>query len=98
MCKNDIRKIWNHPNYVCKDCVYKYPILNGRGEEVEFSNVDISGGFVCRIKATGETNEDHVCYINNVRCWADEFRFGGIVIETITNDEMLSKLVGRRMR
>ena len=26
----------------------------------------------------------HVCYINGVRCWADEYRFGGIIIEACT--------------
>lgn len=83
VCKCETPFYSNHPNYVCKACVEKYPILNKKGEEVRFFNVSHTGGFYAKVLATGETNDDHICFINGVKCWADEFRFGGIVIEAI---------------
>ena len=58
----------------------KYPILNSDGDELTFHNKDIFGGFFTKNKRTGETSEDHICYINGVKCWADEYRFGGVLI------------------
>jgi hypothetical protein len=48
-----------------------------------FSNVSLSGGFVARYADTGEARESHVCFIDGVKCWADEARFGGIIIRPV---------------
>lgn len=85
ICFKNIPECSRHIRYICRTCLETYPKLNEKGEEVEFFNQGWFGGFICKIKETGETNEDHVCFINNVKCWADEYRFGGIVIEAMTN-------------
>ena len=36
-------------------------------------------GFISVINDT--IGEDHECYINNIKCYADEARFGGIVVQ-----------------
>lgn len=41
----------------------------------------MSGGFKAVVDEIQEEGEDHICYIEGVKCWADEARFGGIVIE-----------------
>jgi len=33
------------------------------------------------VDETQEESEDHARYIEGVKCWADEARFGGIIIE-----------------
>ncbi len=38
-------------------------------------------GFQATYADTGEPYDGHVCYVRSIRCWADEYRFGGIVIE-----------------
>ena len=52
------------------------------GRQLEFSNVSLSGGFQAAYADTRELRESHVCFIRGIRCWADEARFGGIVIQT----------------
>ena len=66
-------------------------ILDSFGNEVSFGNIDISGGFISYHKINNNDNEnnnkiiqkeDHMCWINNIQCYADEARFGGIVIQS----------------
>jgi hypothetical protein len=45
--------------------------------------VSLSGGYAARYADTGEPYSSHACYIDGLPCWADEARFGGIVIERI---------------
>ena len=47
----------------------------------------MSGGFKAVVDETQEEGEDHICYIEGVKCWADEARFGGIVIEPCSRPE-----------
>lgn len=90
VCKKEIELCARHPNYICRECLRTYPKLNDHGEEVTFYNVSWTGGFICKNVKTGEINEEHICYINGVRCWADEYRFGGIVIEACTEYKKLN--------
>lgn len=68
-----------YPRYLCQDCAAQASDESGR--QLEFSNVSFSGGFQAAYADTGELRESHVCFIRGVRCWADEARFGGIVIQ-----------------
>ena len=51
-----------------------------RGRALAFSNTSFSGGFAALYRDTHEECSDHVCYIDGVKCWADEAHMGGIVI------------------
>jgi len=82
-CKKHIKICHRHPKYICRECLQTYPFLNEKGQEVIFSNIDWTGGFVSRVKGSDICEADHICFINGIKCWADEFRFGGIVIEAI---------------
>jgi len=48
---------------------------------LKFYNESISGGFLGFYSDTNEKYDSHVCYIDGVKCRADEAYFGGIVIE-----------------
>ncbi|MEG5060454.1 hypothetical protein QUB60_13690 [Microcoleus sp. A2-C5] len=48
---------------------------------MKFYNVDMSGGFLARFADTKEEYPSHLCYIEGVKCWAEEGKFGGIAIE-----------------
>ena len=70
---------------ICKSCS-NLEIKDENGFTVNFQNIDWSGGF--ESLHVGEGNQiikkaEHVCYINGVKCWADEARFGGIVIQVM---------------
>jgi hypothetical protein len=41
----------------------------------------MSGGFEAIVANTKAEYASHICYIEGVKCWADEARFGGIAIE-----------------
>lgn len=42
----------------------------------------MGGGFGAMVTHTQEKYPSHICYIEGIQCWADEARFGGIVIQT----------------
>lgn len=46
-----------------------------------FGNTDLSGGFVATYADSGEIRLAHDCFVRGIHCWADEARFGGIVIQ-----------------
>jgi hypothetical protein len=47
---------------------------------VEFFN-DFNGGFLAFLADTQAEYPSHLCYIEGVKCWAEEGKFGGIAIE-----------------
>lgn len=53
------------------------------GRQLLFFNLGFFGGYGARYKDSGEKYLSHICFINGVKCYADEARFGGIVIEVI---------------
>ena len=55
------------------------PPVNENNEKMDFYNLDISGGFMSKVN--GEYSDIHTCFIKNVKCIANEARFGGIVIQ-----------------
>ena len=52
------------------------------GKSIKFFNIDYSGGFVS-IVDNQYRGEIHECYVNNIKCYADEARFGGIVVSKV---------------
>ncbi|WP_373544395.1 hypothetical protein [Chamaesiphon sp.] len=41
----------------------------------------MSGGFEAIVANTKAEYASYICYIEGVKCWADEARFGGIAIQ-----------------
>ncbi len=70
-----------YPGSVCFDCYGR--ACDSQGQKLNFFNLSMSGGFEAVIADTGEICPSHVCVINGVECWANEARFGGIVIEPL---------------
>jgi hypothetical protein len=74
-----------YPKMICQKCSNGETgkIIDSFGNEVSFGNIDISGGFTSYHKINNEIvkKEEHICLINNIKCYADEARFGGIVIQ-----------------
>ena len=76
-----------YPKMICINCSNgnKGKILDSLGNEVTFVNIDIYGGFMSLHKIDDKIVEkkEHICWINNIKCSADEARFGGIVIQIL---------------
>ncbi len=69
-----------YPSYLCRDCSRKATDENGRA--LLFGNESFSGGFVAKYADTGEARDSHICFVDGVRCVANEAHMGGIVIKT----------------
>ena len=70
-----------HPRYLCESCAGKATASDGR--LLEFGNEGLSGGFAAQYADTGEEYSSHECFVATVKCRADEYRFGGIIVEAI---------------
>jgi hypothetical protein len=85
ICTRPTNRSERYPRTICGSCVQSV-IKDEDGHTVTFENIDLSGGF--QSLHVGEGNqiikkEEHVCFVNGIKCWADEARFGGIVIQTM---------------
>jgi hypothetical protein len=84
ICDEPKRPIGRYPNYVCKSCLNNYKTLDKDGNEITYSNINWTGGISSMkngIKSEQE-NAEVFCYVNSIECFAQEARFGGIVIST----------------
>ena len=87
ICTTPVPHRERYPRAVCGDCCDKAcddsPLerLRQRGRKLNFDNVSMSGGFRAIVADTKAEYASHICYIEGVKCWADEARFGGIAIE-----------------
>ena len=78
ICDRMVMENPRYKNYVCYDCQIESPPVNENNENIEFYNIDPSGGFMSKVNNI--IGNDHICYIKNIKCYANESRFGGIVI------------------
>ena len=67
-----------YPRYVCAACAAKACSIDGR--PLRFFNLSLSGGFGAEYADTDEPYESSMCFIDGVKCLADEAHMGGIVI------------------
>ncbi len=79
ICNIEFEFTARYPKCVCKDC---YKLAAGKdGRKLSFYNLNLSGGCEAIYQDTKKIYDSHICYINGIECFADEARFGGIVIE-----------------
>ena len=81
ICNAPVTPNPRYPRYICGACYVKSTASDGR--LLAFSNVDFSGGYKAQYADTGEEYLSHDCFVGNVKCYADEARFGGIVIQVV---------------
>lgn len=79
ICRTPVAFFPRYPRYLCVQCASRAKSKDGR--LLKFSNIDLSGGFVAHYANTGELYPSHECYVDGLLCYADEHRFGGIVIQ-----------------
>jgi hypothetical protein len=77
ICEKEMLDSERYPNMICNECVEL--ALTKDGENIKFYNKDHNGGFISIVN--NNQCEIHECYINNHKCYADEARFGGIVVQ-----------------
>lgn len=83
ICGTAVQPSSRYPRHVCPDCFSE--ATDRAGRRLDFSNIDLSGGYAAHYSDTGEAYDSHDCWIRGIRCRADEARSGGIVIEAVGN-------------
>ena len=80
ICGDAVKPFERYPRYLCRKCAGRVTDKDGR--LVVFNNIDPMG-YGCEEKYidTEETYPSTVCYAGVYECWAEEARFGGIVIQ-----------------
>lgn len=81
ICSSEVRHLERYPNQVCERCQSKTSDAYGR--RLVFSNVDGSGGFIAFYRDNSAEYSHQICYIDGRKCFANEHRFGGIVVEVV---------------
>lgn len=75
-----------YPLSVCGTCCSKENIKDASGNPMWFTNTHIFGmGFASLHTIDGVVvqKEEHICFVKGVKCYAEEARFGGIVIQVV---------------
>jgi hypothetical protein len=86
ICHRSVEPSQRYPRYLCADCASRAKSKDGR--LLSFSNESFSGGFIAQYSDTGESYPSHECYVDGILCYADEHRFGGIVIQTVDSQRI----------
>ncbi len=81
ICGVPVVPLARYPHYVCETCAVKAVAPDGR--PLRFFNLSLSGGFGAEYADTDEPYDSAICYIAGVKCFANEARFGGIVIQPV---------------
>lgn len=81
ICKSEVPESSRYPRRLCVPCSNRARSADGR--LLAFSNVDLSGGFVATFVDNGEKHESHECFVDGVKCQANEAYQGGIVVEAV---------------
>lgn len=82
VCHTSVSISPRYPNYLCRWCCDR--AVDAQGRPLKFYNASASGGFEAQFKHDGspatEVTENHTVYVGFLKVWADEARFGGIVL------------------
>jgi len=80
-CGREVEPNPRYPRYLCSACVERAADTNG--ELIQFYQASPDDQYAARYATTGVDYPNHECFVDGVKCWADEARFGGIVVQTV---------------
>lgn len=84
-CRESVKKNLRYPKYLCRNCVKLITDENGR--KLVFYNTHILG-YGCQGYYVDRTQREkynsNICFIRTQKYFAEEARFGGIVIQEVS--------------
>jgi hypothetical protein len=83
ICSSETMFSQRYPLAVCHKCSNKTATING--DSMSYYNTSPFGGFEGINEKTKIKTTDSLCYIDGHKCYAQEARFGGIVVQLIKN-------------
>lgn len=79
ICGTTVNENLRYPRYLCATCSAN--VTDAEGRELRLFRRSPDGRFAASYEESGETYDSHEVYVMGIRCWADEARFGGIVVQ-----------------
>ena len=89
ICNNKHNTLARYPNAVCNDCLHTHGTKDNHGNDKYFFNRSFAGGIKALVN--GKETFDYSCFVNQIKCMADEARFGGIVVSKIFEKNLTNK-------
>lgn len=83
ICLTAVYKSARYPNYLCASCASR--ACDAEKRPLAFFNETLTGGFLAFYADSDEKYESHICYVDGVKCRADEDYYGGIVVQPLKN-------------
>ena len=89
ICSSSTNTSGRYCNFICGECIHKYPQESLCGRPIQFGNVSFSGGFVSIIDGEKTNPPQHFFELvmpdgRRILGYAEEHRFGGIVFNVAT--------------
>jgi hypothetical protein len=84
ICNSPLTRLIRYPLSICGSCASIENIKDASGNTVTFCNTDaLGGGFASLHTINGKTvkKEENICFVKGIKCFAEEARFGGIIIQ-----------------
>ena len=81
ICGQEVKANPRYPRYLCRACVERAADANG--QQLQFFQSNPDGRYAARYVASGTDYLSHECFVDGTKCWADEARFGGVVVQTV---------------
>jgi len=85
ICRSEKRENKRYPRYLCGGCAAN--VEDEAGRRLEITNANSGDGIRISYAATGEERMSRECFVQGVRCWAQEAHFGGVVIQAFDETE-----------
>ena len=79
ICRSEMRENKRYPRCLCGGCAAK--VEDEAGRRLEITNANAGDGIRISYAVTGEERVSRECFVQGVRCWAQEAHFGGVVIQ-----------------
>lgn len=81
ICETVVSENPRYPRYLCRHCAARVSDKDGRSLRLFQASPD--GRYAASYIDTDEPYDSHEVHVDGVACWADEARFGGIVVQAI---------------
>jgi hypothetical protein len=86
ICRAPVTHFERYPLQVCDSCSERITDKDGRG--ISYMTLSWAGGLTATYADTGDRYLDEFCYIDGIKCRAEEDRFGrGIVIQPLDAED-----------
>jgi hypothetical protein len=79
ICRSVVAENARYPRYLCRTCAAR--VSDDEGRPLRLFQASPDGRYAASYADTDAPYDSNEVYVDGVVCWADEARFGGIVVQ-----------------